>query len=386
MKLSAEDQEIVAATARFCAAEFPKYLPLKDVTPAVLPRDLFAAFGTIGLTALASGEQYGGVHRSNFLIASVLEEIASHDLGPAIFLSVHLMVAKIIERFAVTAVKEKILPQLCSGIQLGAFALTEPSAGSDASALKTEFVKTNTGFKLNGEKCYITSAGFADVYVVFARESKTSGKDGISAFLVSRDAAGFSCSKPEKKMGCELSPIASVTLNDCEVPLENLLGELGGGYKIALSGLAAGRISIGACANGLSRSAISRSTNYLKQRKQFGQPLSEFQGLQFMVADMRMAYESAVAMVAFAATSLDANDFSDEPNLYPSIAKCTATDNAMRITTDAVQLFGGAGYIKEYAVEGLMRDAKMLQIVEGSNQIQRTLIAKATLKKFKNNS
>lgn len=372
-----EDQEIIDTVLKFSTTNIPRYTHLKEQHQ--LPLELFHGYGDLGVTALATSTEYGGLKKSNRIIADVLETIASVDLGPAIFISVHLMVAKIIEHFATDTMKQTLLPQLASGKLLGAFALTEPQAGSDAAALKTEAIETDRGFILNGEKCYITSAGFADAYIVFARTPKTAGKEGISAFIVSKDTAGLSVSSPEKKMGCELSPIASLTLRDCFVPHAALLGTRGDGYRIALSGLAAGRVSIGACANGLSRTALSLATQYMKERKQFGHALAEFQGLQFMLADMRMQYEAAKLLVAYAAHALDTSLHTNQPNLYPSMAKCMATDHAMRITTDAVQLFGGAGYIKDYKVEGLMRDAKMLQIVEGANQVQRVLIAKATL-------
>jgi alkylation response protein AidB-like acyl-CoA dehydrogenase len=375
--LSEEDQEIIDAVQKFSSAQIPQYESFKERHE--LPLDLFYGFGELGVTALAVSEQYGGLKKSNLLISKVLETIASVDLGPAVFLSVHLMVTKILENFSQEETKKNILPKLCEGKLLGAFALTEPQAGSDASSLRTEAVETKDGYILNGEKCYITSAGFADVYIVFARTPKTSGKDGISAFIVSKETPGLLISSPEKKMGCELSPIASLTFSNCLIPKSSLLGTLGNGYRIALSGLAAGRISIGACANGISKTAISLAANFIKERKQFGKALAEFQGLQFMLADMRMQYEAAKLLVEYAAIALDNGLHSNEPNLYPSMAKCTATDNAMKISTDAVQLFGGAGYIKEYKVEGLMRDAKMLQIVEGANQVQRVLIAKATL-------
>ena len=375
--LSQEDQEILSAVEKFAAQEIPQYESFKEKHE--LPLELFKSLGALGVTSLATSEAFGGLKKSNLLISKVLEALSAVDLGPAIFTSVHLMICKIIEGFGSHEAKVEFLSLLAEGKLLGAFALTEPQAGSDASSLRTEATEVSDGFIINGEKCYITSAGFADVYAVFARLPKTHGKDGITGFIVPKNTPGISISSPEKKMGCELSPIASIKFTDCKIPKKYLLGELGKGYKIALSGLAAGRVSIAACANGLSQSAIKLASNYIKERKQFGKALAEFQGLQFMLADMRIQYESSKLLVDYAAHALDNGLHANEPNLYPSMAKCMATDNAMKITTDAVQLFGGAGYIKEYKVEGLMRDAKMLQIVEGANQVQRVLIAKATI-------
>lgn len=384
MSLSLEDHEILSEVYKFCITEFPKYYHLKESHE--FPLKLFKDLGTLGATGVATSENFGGLAKTSLFVANLMEQMASVDLGPAVFLSVHLMVSKIIENFADEKIKGEFLQKLVSGQQLGAFALTEPSAGSDAASIRSEVKIEADNFILNGQKCYITSAGWADIYIVFARtktlDEVTSNKDGISAFIIPASLTGVTAGKPERKMGCELSPISTVHFDNVNIPREYLLGELHKGYKIALSGLASGRINIGGCANGISKSAIEKSSLYMTQRKQFGKDISEFQGLQFILADMRIKYESARQMVFYAADCLDKNLNPTDPNLYPSIAKCLATDNAMSITTDAVQLFGGAGYIEDYQVEGLMRDAKMLQIVEGSNQIQRNLIAKSTLKMF----
>jgi alkylation response protein AidB-like acyl-CoA dehydrogenase len=308
-----------------------------------------------------------------------MEELAAVDLGPAIFVSVHAMVCGLIAKFGSSAQCAEILPPLAAGKQLAAFALTEPSAGSDAGSLKTEAMPHGDGYILRGEKCYITSAGYADLYLVFARTAP-GGSAGVTAFLVPANSTGLTISPPEKKMGCELSPIASLSLDGVTVPSSAVLGELHGGFKVAMGGLAGGRVSIAACANGLARSALERATAHLKEREQFGKKLAEFQGLQFMLADMRMKLEAAQLLTWQAAHEIDADPSRRQIRLYASAAKCFATDAAMSITTDAVQLFGGAGYIREYQVERLMRDAKMLQIVEGANQLQRELIAREMLR------
>jgi alkylation response protein AidB-like acyl-CoA dehydrogenase len=310
------------------------------------------------------------------MCASILEEIAAVDLGPAIFISVHSMVSGIIARYGNEDQKRKYLPKMSSGESLGAFALTEPNAGSDASSLRTQARAKGNSYILNGNKCYISSAGWADLYVVFAKTEPAKGSSGISCFIVEANAPGFVIGSPEKKMGGDLSPIATLTFEDMSVPSSQLLGELNRGYAIALSGLAGGRVNISACANGLSRTAIDKAIEHLNGREQFGSKLIEFQGLQFMLADMQMKFEASRLLTLNAATLVDEGTSSSESRMGPSMAKCFATDSAMSITTDAVQLLGGAGYIREYDVERLMRDAKMLQIVEGTNQVQRMLIAR----------
>jgi alkylation response protein AidB-like acyl-CoA dehydrogenase len=368
--------EMRLAVRKLAELEIPRYQ--NEQYYGTLPRPLFNSCAEIGLAGLSIPEEFGGLEASPRLSAAVMEELAAVDLGPAIFVSVHSMVSSIVNRFGSPEQRARLLPLMASGKVLGAFGLTEPSAGSDAGALKTSVTIKGTSYILNGQKCYISSAGWADLYVVFARHSDGAAAGKISAFLVEPASikSGFEISKPEKKMGCELSPIASLFFENLEIPLAQRIGPEGEGYKIALSGLAGGRISIAACANGLSRTAIDCAVKHLKEREQFGKPLFEFQGLQFMLADMRMKFEAAKLLTAEAARILEESPDSRENRLYPSMAKCYATDAAMSITTDAVQLLGGAGYLREYTVERLMRDAKMLQIVEGANQIQRTLIAR----------
>jgi len=376
MENTSADELIIDTVASLCKAEIGKYQ--NDNFYNVVPRPLFDSFAAIGLTGLNIPEEYGGSNATPKTVAQVLETIAKYDLGPAIFLSVHGMVSGLISRFGNSSQRSHWLPKLASGKALAAFALTEPGAGSDASAIATEARQDGNDFILDGSKCYITSAGFAELYLVFARTT-VGTTPGISAFLVPADVSGLTVGKPEKKMGCELSPIASVFFDQVRVPQSGLLGEINGGYRIALGGLAGGRINIAACAVGISEAAIKAALQYMEQRQQFDQPIIEFQGLQFMLADMYCKLEAARALTYNAADDLTW-ELSGTPRkstrLTSSVAKCFATDAAMEITTDAVQLLGGAGYIKEYPVERFMRDAKMLQIVEGTNQIQRMVIAR----------
>ncbi len=371
---SMESIEMRESVKRLALREIPKFQNEQHF--GTVPLGLFRAFAEMGLTGLAIEEGHGGIHASSFTTQMVIEEIAAVDCGCAVFLSVHSMVSALIQNFGSSAQKQKYLAALASGKLLAAFALTEPSAGSNAANLRTIATPTKGGYMLNGEKCYITSAGFADLYVVFARLPQTQAADGICAFIVEKDTPGLKVGKVEHKMGAELSPIASLNFENLELAKENRLGGEGKGYKIANSGLSKGRINIAACANGISRSAIELSFKHLQEREQFGQKLIEFQGLQFMLADMRIKLEAARLMTVNAAMGLDKDQNSRQNRIKSSMAKCFATDAAMSISTDAVQLLGGAGYIRDYQVERLMRDAKMLQIVEGTNQIQRVIIAK----------
>ncbi|MCL4166995.1 UNVERIFIED_CONTAM: hypothetical protein GTU68_051583, partial [Idotea baltica] len=270
-----------------------------------------------------------------------------------------------------------------AGEKLAAFALTEATAGSDAASLKTSAVQNEKGFLLNGEKIYISNAEHADVFLVFARINEKADDSKIAAFLIEKQQDGLNIGKAEPKMGCHGSSISSLLLENCQLPKTALLGETNQGFKIALSGLAPGRVSIAAAACGISSSAIQIAGNHLKNRKQFGQSLSEFQGLRFMLADMLIQQRSAILGTRASCEEIDSIEAqgSRPKNSIASFAKCAATDAAMSITTDAVQLLGGAGYLKEYQVEKLMRDAKMLQIVEGTNQIQREIIAKDYFRK-----
>ncbi len=374
------DPLVIEAVTRICKAEIPKYQNEQHYN--TVPRQLFVSLCEAGLGGLSIPEEYGGIGASATTSAAVFEAISQYDLGPAIFISVHAMVSGIIARHGSIEQKLDILPRLASGELLGAFALTEPQAGSDTSALTTEATITPDGFLLRGNKCYITSAGFADLYLVFARTKDDQGS-GISAFLFPKDTPGLSVGKPERKMGGELSPIASLFFDDAPLPKSALLGPLHGGLRVALSGLAGGRVNIAACANGLSRAALDDALSYLKERHQFGKPLAEFQGLQFMVADMHTKLLASKLLTEHAAAEIDQQQLvkssASSVKIASSSAKCFATDSAMEITTNAVQLFGGAGYIKDYSVERYMRDAKMLQIVEGANQVQRMIIAKELL-------
>lgn len=368
-----EEVRAAADTTRRFARDHLAVLPGRQPE---FSRTCFDQMAGLGLTGAGLLESSGGDGLPMLGVAGIIFELARVQLGPAIYLSVHLMASRLIERWDAANSHRAVLADLAIGKRLGAFALTEAAAGSDAASLSTTAVETADGYRLDGEKIYITSAGLADVYLIFARTGGK-GAGGISAFVVNNGAPGLSFGPAEKKMGCSGSPIASVRMNGCLVPKTALLGTLNQGYKIALSGLAGGRVNIGAAACGVAAAALAQSIEYAAGRKQFDRSISEFQGIQFMLADMAMKLRAAALLVRDGAIK------SADPAsaaLAASIAKCYATDRAMEITTDAVQIFGGAGYIADFPVERLMRDAKMLQIVEGTNQIQRVVIGRELLK------
>ncbi len=340
------------------------------------PRKIFAELSELGLSGLSISEDYDGISASPPLQAAIFQTLAQRDLGPAIFFSVHSMVSSLISKFGDESQKKQYLSKLASGEVLGAFGLSEPNAGSDAASLRTTATPDGEHYILNGEKAWITSAGAAHLYVVFARLPNTEGREGITAFIVDHDLSGLTYGSHEDKMGCKYSPIASLYFDNCKVPAANLLGEAGEGYRVALSGLTGGRVNIGACACGIAHTALNKTVEYLKTRKQFGKPLADLQGLQFKVAEMKMKLDAAELLVARAAEGLMERPKDIKTRLDASIAKCFATDAAMQIATDAVQLHGAMGYIRSSGIEKLMGDAKMLQIVEGANEVQRSIIAR----------
>jgi len=344
----------------------------EDDENEIFRKDIYQELGQLGFCGMTIPEQYGGAGLGYQDFCLVLEEISKSSVSYAVTVSVSTMVQGIIEKFGNKTQKQTFLPELTSGKEIGAFCLSESSSGSDAKALKTTAKKTEGGYLLNGSKMWITSGGIAKTYIVMARTGEN-GSNGVSAFIVQDGAKGFTYGKKEKKMGWRASPTREVLFQDCFVPTEHLIKSEGDGFKVALGGLDAGRVTIGAIAVGLSERALKEAVKYSLERNQFGQPIFEFQGLQFMMADMATEIEASRLLVKKAAQLIDEGKMN--PKLC-SMAKLKATDVAMKVTTDAVQIHGGVGYTKEYPVERMMRDAKVLQIVEGANQIQRVVIAR----------
>jgi alkylation response protein AidB-like acyl-CoA dehydrogenase len=343
------------------------------------PWPLFRKLGELGLAAIPFSTEYGGAGMDYSSYAVALEELTrlESNLGGA--LAVHGLPQLIISGFGTEAQKRKYLPPMARAELLGAFALTEPHAGSDAASIKTRAELRGDRYVLRGQKVWITHGGEADVYLAMAVTDKEKGSRGISAFIVEKGAPGLSFGKRERPMGLP-HHAREVFFEECEVPRENLIGREGDGFKVAMTALDSGRITVAATSVGLAQAAFDHALRYSAERQAFGQPISEFQGIQFMLADMAASIEAARCVVRKAAHLRDRGlPF----NAVASIAKLLATDTAMKVTTDAVQIYGGYGTSEDYPVQALMREAKIGQIVEGTNQIQRMIIARELLKKFK---
>ena len=367
-----EEERAVRDTARDFAQ--------RELAPTVARRDeeerydraLFDRMGELGLTGLPYPEEYGGAGMGTFPWVLACEEIAVADMGMAVSLSVHILSQLCILLAADDEQKTRLLPPMTAGRHLGAFALTEPQAGSDASAIALRADRTDDGYELTGTKVWITNGADAEVVVVFATVDRARGREGITAFVVERGTPGFSVGGRERKMGIRDSASVELVFDGARVPATNRLGEEGEGLRIALTGLGTGRISIAACCVGVARAALEHAARYAAQRTQFGRPVAEQQMIQAMLADAATSVEAARLLTWRAARLRDAGK---PVNAASSMAKMYASDTAMRVTTDAVQIYGGAGYSRDNPVERFMRDAKGAQIYEGSNQVQRLIIA-----------
>lgn len=341
-------------------------------------RSLFDAMAELGLTGIPFPEEYGGAGSDYISYAIAVEELSRVCASTGVTLSAHVSLCSWpIYAYGTEEQKKKYLTPLAKGEKIGAFGLTEPSAGSDASNTKTTAVLDGDEWVLNGSKIFITNGGEAEIYVVTAVTDKSKGHRGISAFIVEKGTPGFSFGKKEEKMGIRASTTMELVFEDCRIPKENLLGELGQGFKIALSTLDGGRIGIGAQAVGIAQGALDQALKYSKERVQFGQPISSFQGIQFMLADMATKIEAARLLVYRAAYLESIGErFSKEA----AMAKLFASETAMEVTIKAVQILGGYGYTREYPVERMMRDAKITEIYEGTSEVQRIVIASNLLK------
>jgi alkylation response protein AidB-like acyl-CoA dehydrogenase len=336
------------------------------------PREQFRLLGRSGLLGLAYPEKWGGGGVTYEVYLQVLEEISAAWMTMGVGMSVHTMSCYALAEYGTDEQRDEWLPEMLAGDLLGAYALSETNAGSDAAALQTRATLDGSDYVVTGTKAWITHGGEADFYTTMVRTSPDGGR-GISCLLVPADTAGLSAAAPERKMGMTASTTAQMIFDGARVPASRRLGPEGYGLKIALSALNSGRLGIAACAVGLAQAALDSAVEYAKQRSQFGHAIIEFQGLEFLLADMAAAVESARATYLEAARRRDRGlPFKRQA----SIAKLVATDAAMKVTTDAVQVLGGAGYTKDFPVERYMREAKVPQIFEGTNQIQRMVIAR----------
>ena len=368
---SAEQQTLIEAAATAARGVLGATLKEDDEAER-FRKSAIAELGENGLCGVQTPEAFGGLGLGYLDYAMVLEQIARVSASYGVSVAVTGLPQVILLNFGDAAQQAAWMPGLASGQLLGAFALSEPGSGSDAAALLTTARREGDTYVLNGTKFWITHGGYADLYVVMARTGGP-GPKGISAFLVPGDAAGLRFGKKEEKMGLRASPTVELILEDVVVPVSARLGQEGDGFRVAMSALDSGRITIGAIAVGLAQAALDVAADYAIQRKQFNTPIIDFQGVGFMLADMASRIESARLLVHKAAWLRD----NGRPYSHiAAMAKCAATDTAMAVTTDAVQVLGGYGYTREYPVERYMRDAKVMQIVEGTNQVQRVVIAR----------
>jgi len=372
-----EQRDLIEATKAFCDEEILPYAEQDDEDERFRP-ELMRLMGEHGLCGVPTPEEYGGLGLGYLEYSMVLEEIAKASSAYAVSVAVTGLPQVILASMGTDEQRQAWLPGLASGEMLGAFALSEPESGSDAGSLRTRAVRDGDEYVLDGTKFWITHGGFADIYVVMARTGGP-GARGVSAFLVPGGVPGMSFGKRERKMGLCASPTVELILEGVRVPASARIGEEGEGFKVAMMALDSGRITIAATAVGLCQASLEAASKYACARRQFDKPIIDFQGVGFMLADMVSSTEAARLLVHRAAQRKDDGlSFAREA----AIAKVFATDTAMQVTTDAVQVFGGYGYTREYPVERYMRDAKVMQIVEGTNQIQRLVIARGLKRKY----
>ena len=338
------------------------------------PAEQLALLGAQGLMGLYVPEAYGGAGLGTLAFCLAVEEIAWACAATAVIYLVQYAAGYPIVAAGTEEQRRRYLPPLAAGQMTAALSISEPGAGSDAASMTTTAVRRADRYLLNGTKAWVTNGSHAGVITMFATVDRARAHKGVTAFLVEPTFPGFAVGKLERKLGIRGSPTAALHLSDCEVPIENRLGEEGNGYKIALSVLDGSRPAVGAEAVGIGQAALDAAVAYSRERQQFGQPIASFQGIQFMLADMAISVHAARLLVHHAAALVDRG--ATATALESSMAKCFAADAAMRVTTDAVQIFGGYGYTRDYPVERFMRDAKITQIYEGTNQIQRVVIAR----------
>jgi alkylation response protein AidB-like acyl-CoA dehydrogenase len=336
------------------------------------PRDAFVKLGASGLLGLPYPDEHGGAAQPYEVYLQVIEELSRAWLTVGLGISVHTLACFPLARFGTDAQRARWLPDMLGGALLGAYCLSEPDSGSDAGALRTRATRVADRYRLDGTKAWITHAGQADFYTVMARTSDERSR-GISCFLIESESAGLRAGAPEHKMGLQGSPTGQLHLTDVEVDADRLIGAEGEGFTIALAALDTGRLGIAACAVGLAQAALDVAVEYAGQRRQFGHAIVDFEGVGFLLADMATGIEAARAIYLAAARRADTGlPFTRQA----AMAKLFCTDMAMRVTTDAVQVLGGYGYVEDYPVERYMREAKALQIVEGTNQVQRLVVSR----------
>jgi alkylation response protein AidB-like acyl-CoA dehydrogenase len=374
--LSEEQRAFQAAAQAFAAAEMAPHAAEWD-EKGVFPVDALRKAATLGFAGIYVGEAHGGSALMRRDAAVIFEELAAACPSTAAYISIHNMACWMIDRFGDAAQRARFLPKLMSMDHFASYCLTEPGAGSDAAALATRAVRDGHDYVVNGAKAFISGGGSSDVYVCMVRTGGA-GPDGISCLVVEKGTPGLSFGKREKKMGWNSQPTAAVLFEDCRVPAANRIGKEDQGFRIAMQGLDGGRLNIAACSLGGARACLEAARAHMLERRQFGQRLADFQALQFRLADMATELEAARLMVHRAAAKLDAGDA--DATVFCAMAKRFATDTGFQVANEALQLHGGYGYIRDYPIERIVRDLRVHQILEGTNEVMRVIIARHLLK------
>jgi len=373
-----EEQEMIKDLVKQIAQEKIAPVAIELDEKGEFPWELMKIFAQSDLFAIFVPEEYGGLGKGILDLCIIIEELSKACAGVAVSYAASALGAYPIILFGSEEQKKKYLPQIAKGEKLTAFALTESDAGSDAGSIRTTAVRDGDEYILNRNKQWITNGGEAEIYTVIAITDRTRGSRGASAFMVEKGTTGFSFGKKENKMGIRCSATRELIFNDCRIPKENLIGGEGKGFLVMMKTLDKSRPGVAAQAVGIAQGALDDAIKYARERIQFGKPISSFQGIQFMLADMATQIEAARALLYTGARYIDSN--AKDISKISSMTKLFASDVAMKVTTDAVQIFGGYGYMKDYPVEKRMRDAKITQIYEGTNQIQREVIALQLIK------
>ncbi len=372
-----EDQRAFAdVAAAFAADEFAPNAAQWDAQ-GHFPRQQLVKAASLGFAGLYVRDDVGGSGLTRLDAVLVFEQLSRACPSTAAFISIHNMASWMIDSFGDDDLRRKFLPDLTSMTKMASYCLTEPNAGSDAAALVTKAEADGDDYILNGTKAFISGGGVSDIYVTMVRTGDRGAK-GISCIVVEKGTPGLSFGAPEKKLGWHSQPTASVIFENCRVPKSNLVGREGDGFKIAMAGLDGGRLNIGACSLGGAQECLDLSINYLKERKQFGKPLASFQGLQFKLADMAIELEAARLLLHKAASLVEAK--APDATRFAAMAKCKATDIGFEVVNTALQMHGGYGYLQDFPIERYLRDLRVHQILEGTNEIMRLIIARDLLK------
>ena len=375
-QLSDEQLQIREMAARFTADAITPFAGEWDER-SHFPIDVIKRSAELGFGAIYVSEESGGIGLGRLEAALIMEAMAYGCAATSSFISIHNMAAWMIDRFGGDEVKAKYLPDLVTMEKVASYALTEPGSGSDAAGLKTSAKRDGDHYVLNGTKQFISGSGFNDVYVTMVRTDEHKTK-GITCLVVDKDTPGLSFGKPEKKLGWNASPTAQLIFEDAKVPVANRVGPEGDGFRYAMAGLDGGRLNIGACSLGGAQRCLDEAVTYTKERQQFGQPIADFQNTQFMLADMATELEAARALLYLAAAKV--TDNAPDKSKFSAMAKRLATDSGSNVVNNALQLFGGYGYLKEYPIERFWRDLRVHSILEGTNQVMRMIVGREMLR------